>query len=70
MPQGPGKYDAACTLVRDLTEAEGIILVVLRGTLGDGFSCQFVNPVDSLLLPRILREIAEQIERTQIESRH
>ena len=34
MAFGPGKYDDACTLVREKTGAEGVIILVFNGTLG------------------------------------
>lgn len=60
---GPGKYDALCTEVREKTKAAGgVILMVFGGERGDGFSVQ--TTVDVLVtLPRLLREVARQIEK-------
>lgn len=63
MPIGPGKYDDACTEVREKTGADGIILIVIRGNQGDGFSAQ-ASPEDTLRLPEMLRYMAQQIEES------
>jgi hypothetical protein len=63
MALGPGIYDEECTLVREKTGAEGVILLVFKGAKGSGFSCQ--APLDvTLRLPSILREVAEKIEKS------
>jgi len=60
---GPGKYDEQCTKVRTETLAEGVLLVVYRGTKGSGFSVQAPIPVIAAL-PKILRDTARQIEES------
>jgi hypothetical protein len=61
MALGPGKYDEACTRVREETGAKGIILIVFGGQHGNGFSCQ--APYDiQIRLPAILRDVADKIE--------
>jgi hypothetical protein len=71
MPRGPGKYDAACARARRDTDAAVCLLVVLGGREGDGFSAQFValdtdEPPEALrLVPRILRQVADEIEAQQ-----
>jgi len=40
MPDGPGKYDDLCTLVRERAGADGAIVIVFGGTLGSGVSVQ------------------------------
>lgn len=62
MPMGPGAYDAECTMVREKTNAAGVILIVLGGERGNGFSCQ-TNLAVMHSLPEILRNMADQIER-------
>lgn len=58
---GPGKYDAECTAAREAAKAEGLILFVINGDRGSGFSVQ--APPDVVLrLPGILRDMAGQIE--------
>jgi hypothetical protein len=61
MSVGPGKYDSFATSVREATKAQGVILIVYEGYLGSGFSCQL--PLEQVLeVPRVLRQMADQIE--------
>ena len=57
---GPGKYDALCTLVREKAKAKGVLLIVLNGDKGSGFSCQ-TDAESVLLLPEMLEYMAQQI---------
>lgn len=70
MPIGPGKYDDVCSMVRKqvgLGEADtvppggGVILIVLGGNLGNGFSVQ-ADFATTVTLPALLRRTADQIE--------
>ena len=63
MPIGPGKYDDACTAARESTDAAAVILIVLDGRHGSGFSVQ-ANLATTFALPQILRRAADDIERT------
>ena len=58
---GPGKYDAEATMVQQSTEAHGVIVIVIGGNRGEGFSCQATADV-TLALPKLLRTMADQIE--------
>lgn len=59
---GPGKYDKQCTIVRESTDAEAVIVIVFSGNKGHGFSCQ-TRGVDIVAqLPDLLRSIAGQME--------
>lgn len=61
MPLGPGKYDELCTHAREMAKAEGLAVIVLKGSAGSGFSVQ--GPLAMTLdLPRMLRTIADEIE--------
>lgn len=60
MALGPGKYDDLCTYVREQAKAQGVLLIVLGGERGSGFSCQ-AGLADTLLLPEILEHIAAEI---------
>ena len=62
MSDGPGKYDTWCTLTRSGVHAEGVIMMVINGVYGSGFSCQATKEV-TLKLPIILRDMADQIEK-------
>jgi hypothetical protein len=59
---GAGKYDEACTKARQETKAAGVILVVIGGEHGHGFSAQIPPPLIRTV-PNILRSIADQIEK-------
>jgi len=63
MPAGPGKYDDLATLVRAQAAAEGVIVVVIGGPAGSGFSVQ-ATPAVTAGLSRMLRFIADEIERS------
>ena len=58
---GPGKYDDLCTEIREATEAEGVILIIIGGNKGQGFSAQ-LSPEATVKMPAVLRSIADQIE--------
>jgi hypothetical protein len=64
--RGPGKYDDACTAVRVATDAQGVVLIIVNGHSGSGFSVQ--GTLAMLRdLPTVLRTIADQIERDNSE---
>jgi hypothetical protein len=64
MALGPGKYDDVCTMVTEQVgigeKGGGVIVIVLGGNKGSGFSCQ-ADLRTTLLLPDMLEEIAKQI---------
>ena len=61
MAVGPGKYDEACTAARETCAAQGVILIVVGGIHGNGFSVQ--GPIElQLALPRMLRHTADLID--------
>lgn len=73
MTTGPGKYDEECTAALIATDAQAVLLVVLGGDRGDGFSMSSSvgSPPASMLptvlrpasmLPAVLRLVADQIE--------
>jgi hypothetical protein len=55
--QGPGKYDAWCTQVREGTRAEGVVLLVLNGERGSGFSVQASAPLTQAVLADLLEHV-------------
>jgi hypothetical protein len=65
MAIGPGKYDAICTEVREKTGAAGVLLIVLDGKLGSGFSCQ-ASLQATANLPDMLESVAATIRRDGI----
>jgi hypothetical protein len=65
MALGPGKYDDACTRVREeigLADGDrgGVIVIVIGGHHGNGFSCQ-ADLETTLALPAILEDIARKM---------
>ena len=64
MPFGPGKYDALCTEAREKADAVAVILLVIGGNQGEGFSCQTADLEVLAKLPSILRDVARQIEES------
>lgn len=61
MAAGPGKYDRLATDVRTKAEAKAVVVIVVGGNKGSGFSVQAT--VETVLaLPALLRTIADGIE--------
>lgn len=61
MPAGKGKYDDLTTYVREQSEARAVIVMVIDGIHGSGFSIQ--TEVGGILnLPHLLRHMADEIE--------
>jgi hypothetical protein len=58
---GPGKYDDECSFVRIETHAAGVLLLIIDGDKGSGFSVQAPLLVQ-VALPALLRELADNIE--------
>lgn len=56
-----GKYNDAATAAREATKAEGVLLIVLGGDKGSGFSAQ-VPPEIAASIPALLRHVASEIE--------
>lgn len=64
MPIGPGKYDEETTYVREKTDAHGVIVAVFKGNKGTGFSAQ-LTPAILGMVPQVLRDMADQIEKSK-----
>lgn len=60
MTLGPGKYDDAASLARSQTGGS-VLLVVIDGDKGHGFSCQTSATVLARM-PTVLRSLATQLE--------
>ncbi len=58
---GPGKYDDACTVVREMTGADCVLVAVIGGKKGAGFSVQTTTPITPEILAQLLEGIARQI---------
>jgi hypothetical protein len=63
MAEGPGKYDEEATMVRLSSEARFVLVWIYGGNRGEGFSVQGDDPTALKAMPKILREIANQIEK-------
>lgn len=64
MPMGPGKYDHWCTLVREGTHADGVVLIVLNGDRGAGFSVQAVRGMQ-VPLADMLEDVVQQLRKNE-----
>lgn len=69
MAFGPGKYDDEVTELRERLQADGIILLVINGCRGEGFSAQLpglatVEGAYEMLMRQAstLRSIADQCQ--------
>lgn len=63
MPLGPGKYDPECTRVMQDQQADAVLLIVVNGKKGNGFSLQSI-PEWVLKVPELLRDVANDIEQS------
>jgi hypothetical protein len=62
MPIGAGKYDPECTAARESAQAEAVLLIVLNGNRGAGFSLQSVGgPATPAVLCDLLEHVVRQI---------
>lgn len=64
---GPGKYDDACTLVREMTGAACAMVVVIGGSKGSGFSVQTAHPISPSTLATVLETVARQLRENNRE---
>lgn len=63
MPLGPGKYDVFCTAIREITNADAVMVAVI-GPQGAGFSIQATDALNGLDLADRLEFIAKEIRRS------
>lgn len=63
MPLGPGKYDDLATAAMESAQAAGVIVIVIGGNRGHGFSIQTHDLGLAAKLPAILRYIADGMEK-------
>lgn len=59
---GAGRYDPECLAILDKTQAVGVILVVIQGNKGSGFSLNCLDADVIMKLPQTLRMMADEIE--------
>jgi hypothetical protein len=75
MAIGPGKYDDVCAKVRqavglidnngEMSRSGGVLLIVMGGDNGNGFSCQ-ADLETTLALPDMLERVAAKIRENGI----
>jgi molybdate-binding protein len=65
MPMGEGKYDDMATYVMKKTGAHSVIVAVIGGDRGTGFSMQTDNFNVLKSVPDILRTMADEIEASK-----
>lgn len=73
MAIGDGDYDDLTTYVREHAEAEAVVVIVLGGQHGSGFSVQApAEHIEQLKtrIPDILRALAEHIEVDVADQSH
>jgi hypothetical protein len=62
MTIGVGKYDEEAGMVLQRTNARAVILIVIGGNRGEGFSVQAYEDI-APVLPKLLRHTADEIEK-------
>jgi hypothetical protein len=62
MAYGEGKYDPECMAAMTSSRAEATLLIVLGGDRGTGFSLTTKSMEVLGWIPRMLRDVADQIE--------
>lgn len=60
---GGGKYDAICENALIEAKAAGVLLIVIGGDKGIGFSCSVLDPRIIESLPDILEGTAKEIRK-------
>lgn len=68
MAIGRGKYYEECRAAAAATKGQAAFLIVLNGKRGSGFACE-TSILDLIELPRILRNVADQIEADHKQGR-
>ena len=66
MALGPSKYDEIATVARAAAMARGVILIVFEGEFGSGFSLQTNDLRLAASTPKILRDLADSIEKDMV----
>lgn len=58
---GPGKYDEHCTRIREETGARAVIVIVIDGSKGSGFSMQEQASSCRVDVASVLQRAADEI---------
>lgn len=64
----PGKYDDLCTLVRVASEADAVVVIIVNGIMGNGFSIQLTSEELVQNIPAMLEKMAKDI-RADLQKR-
>lgn len=62
--KGPGRYDKHCTQLLTDLDADAVMVIVLGGDIGNGFSLSSRESARVLvraLVPQLLREVANEV---------
>ena len=65
MPLGGGEYEEEANLVRTMTEAHAIILGVILGDRGSGFTIQSDGTISRDALADVLEGIVKEIRKDE-----
>jgi hypothetical protein len=65
MAKGPGKYDNICTTAREAAQADSVVLIVLNGVHGSGFSVQSSARLDQHSLADLLEIVVNAMREGQ-----
>lgn len=62
---GPGKYDAVCTVAREMAGAEVALVLIINGNKGSGFSMQGDERarITAETVARMLESVAAEMRR-------
>lgn len=63
MSIGSGKYDVECAAIMDVLKASTVVLMVMGGKRGHGASLKTTSIVDMAIMPNVLREMADELEK-------
>jgi hypothetical protein len=70
MPFGPGKYGANAAALLAQTDGELCVIIITGGRDGNSFDVGTTNPALVATIPTLLRDTADNIERTLGVQRH
>lgn len=62
MPIGPGRYDNECQTIHETSKADVVMLLIVNGDKGSGFSLSSKEYKFIKEMPAMLRYMAEKIE--------
>lgn len=69
MPIGQGKYDDTVTKLREELEADAVVVLVIGGSKGHGFSCQ-APPEIIKNMPDMFEAVAHQMRKDLSNNLH